>query len=56
MRSDGQKQREKSPCSVKNAPMPEAVSCPQCADTLKYGLTRKRQPAATAGKRSIAGP
>jgi rRNA maturation endonuclease Nob1 len=31
MRSDGRELREKSPCSVKNAPVPEAVSCQQCA-------------------------
>jgi transcription elongation factor Elf1 len=35
MRSDGRKQGEKSPCSVKNAPMPEAVSCPRCAGTVE---------------------
>jgi ribosomal protein S27AE len=30
MRTEGN-QREKSPCSVRNAPVPETVSCPQCA-------------------------
>jgi rRNA maturation endonuclease Nob1 len=35
MRSDGGKQREKSPCSIKNTPAPETVSCPQCAGAVE---------------------
>jgi predicted amidophosphoribosyltransferase len=35
MRSDSWSREEKSPCSVKNAPMPETVSCPRCAGAIE---------------------
>jgi hypothetical protein len=35
MRCDSIGREEKSPCSVKNAPLPETLCCPQCRDGLE---------------------
>jgi ribosomal protein S27E len=35
MRYDNAGREEKSPCSLKSAPLPETVSCPQCANSVE---------------------
>jgi hypothetical protein len=35
MRCDGVRREEKSPCSVKNGPVPEMIECPQCAGKIE---------------------
>jgi hypothetical protein len=56
MRSDEGKQREKSPCSVRNAPMPETVSCPQCAGGVEVWTDEEAATCSNCGHQLLRRP
>jgi hypothetical protein len=56
MRSDGGKQGEKSPCSVKNTPMPETLSCPQCAGGVEVWTDEEEATCGNCGHQVLRRP
>jgi rRNA maturation endonuclease Nob1 len=49
MQNDNLKSKEKSPCSLKNAALPDFITCPKCGDEIEIWTDEDETACASCG-------